>query len=818
LSIGLCGCGQSGEEPRISSSGFSDETQFIVHSVVAELAAMADYAHLGSSFAAPDVRVREKAGSPVGRPIYAIQLSGRNSLRFELTVDRAIWDPTLYADLTSRLFRQPVQSDRKTAVSGDVSSTLLMELAGYDVESIESANRAVSEQLTRTFLDPVGHERAALVLGVFGLREASGDFYDVRPVLCRMTAHLAVARRLAGVAPQTSEGLVADAIRLTLMGNQTDALIALDKLGIGDEVKPWRRALRARITGDYRELDGAADISTVLERVCLFEALCRSLDRSDAWQKVPAHELRSRTDYCRWVNSHPRSVELGHALRELSLPLEMIEIAEVLRQVRASDSDKEPDWSILNAEPTTCVALGDNRSPTVHVIGWGDWAMFLQRHLGHGVQQQFHFLMRSWSVPEVAAQFAREADSRFGKMRLYPFVQLANATSDASFRTAAMRCAVLVGESPERFGPALWNRFHQPPRGVAPAEASGLWGISEWHKHNPPPFTGYMIRPRLNHMSFIHGPQARSLITALHERSPFDPEAARALLHVRHGREGFNAPIEDLESVYGPLLEYSVPQMVRVALFATNHPAFYERYMERAATLRPNHYFDLADYVAGRKESAKAAGYYEKAVANCRDEVVVANHSRWLVQYYFDQQRVADAESLADRAAATYSYAGLKTKGDLLYWQRRYEESMDYYRKLDERYDAPYAVVLWWADYRGGTNDTRFDAEIEKRMKSLFPRGVETVTLTDLTGRPDEGVVILTENDLIRETGLKKGDIIVALNGRRVYDMPQYVYVRCQLREPTMHLICWDGQQYVEHVASPPDHRFGVRFRSFSTR
>jgi tetratricopeptide (TPR) repeat protein len=205
-------------------------------------------------------------------------------------------------------------------------------------------------------------------------------------------------------------------------------------------------------------------------------------------------------------------------------------------------------------------------------------------------------------------------------------------------------------------------------------------------------------------------------------------------------------------------------------------------------------------------------------VANCRDEVVVANHSRWLVQYYFDQQRVADAESLANRAAATYSYAGLKTKGDLLYWQGHYEESMAYYRKIDERYDDPCAVVVWWADYRGRTNDVRFDSEIEKRMKSLFPRGVETVTLASFEGRPDEGVLIQSENDLIRETGLKKGDIIVALNGRRIYDMPQYVYVRCQLKDPSMHLICWDGQTYVERAASPPNHRFGVRFRSYSTR
>jgi hypothetical protein len=185
------------------------------------------------------------------------------------------------------------------------------------------------------------------------------------------------------------------------------------------------------------------------------------------------------------------------------------------------------------------------------------------------------------------------------------------------------------------------------------------------------------------------------------------------------------------------------------------------------------------------------------------------------VRRYFDQGRIADATALAKRCASAYSHHGLLTMGNLLYWQGRYNESLAFYKRCEERYNAPNVVVQWWLDYRSLTNDTRYDPEIEKRIRTLFPRGEESVTLRSFQNPPDEGVLIAEENDLIRAAGLKKGDVIVALNGRRVYDMRQYAYVRVQLKDPAMHFISWNGREYIERSASPPNHRFGVGFGSY---
>jgi S1-C subfamily serine protease len=57
---------------------------------------------------------------------------------------------------------------------------------------------------------------------------------------------------------------------------------------------------------------------------------------------------------------------------------------------------------------------------------------------------------------------------------------------------------------------------------------------------------------------------------------------------------------------------------------------------------------------------------------------------------------------------------------------------------------------------------------------------------------------------------MKTGDIIVAVNGIRVHNFAQYGCGRETGMTPEMTLIIWQGNQYHEIKASPPNHRFGA--------
>lgn len=99
------------------------------------------------------------------------------------------------------------------------------------------------------------------------------------------------------------------------------------------------------------------------------------------------------------------TVEIGHQLLAVSIPLEMQEIQSVYSLSHQEKLTNENLVPALNELPDGCF----NRSGGavhVHIIGWGQWADFLQRHLCHAIQQNSSFMNQLWGVPDDAKEFA----------------------------------------------------------------------------------------------------------------------------------------------------------------------------------------------------------------------------------------------------------------------------------------------------------------------------------------------------------------------------------------------------------------------------
>src|SRR5207245_2051096 len=171
--------------------------------------------------------------------------------------------------------------------------------------------------------------KAALLLGAFALREWSGEFYDVRLPLCRMTAHLAFARALTDKPSSDINARLADAMLETLMNNQVSALEKVTRLESSDAPSAaWARVLKARNTGDYRRL-AELKSPTQLERIALFDAFGRSVNVNLAWSRLDEQWIRQVPDFCRIANTIGCSVETGHGSLELSVPLELQEVRAI---------------------------------------------------------------------------------------------------------------------------------------------------------------------------------------------------------------------------------------------------------------------------------------------------------------------------------------------------------------------------------------------------------------------------------------------------------------------------------------------------------
>ena len=268
-------------------------------------------------------------------------------------------------------------------------------------------------------------------------------------------------------------------------------------------------------------------------------------------------------------------------------------------------------------------------------------------------------------------------------------------------------------------------------------------------------------------------------------------------------------------ALYGDLLPYSLTAMRAVANVVYDQPERYEKLMLQAAALEPSCYYTLGDYELGRHEDDKGAQYIEQACDADPDAVRVANHAVWRVRYYLKKGQTDKARQIARDGAEVYSFVGLEAEAIFQEAMTNYDDAFDWYQKIEERYKDSAPLLAFCQRYKQQTGDNRFDAEVQKRAKNLFPKGLEKVSLTDFKAPPTDGVLVRQENDMLRSSSLRAGDVIVALGGTRTHNFKQYSYLRDQLTDPWLDLIVWQGSAYHQLKASPPNHRFGVDFGDY---
>ncbi len=814
-------------QPNFSQSGpyfkthWQDESQFIVETIIQDLAEMAFYAKHKKLPADKEfsVTATEKPASPFRAPGYEVRISLSKTLpiiKDELNVNDPIWSPTIYKGLVKKLFAALgiVPTDRPAADAQDAK--VLSQLTELTAANIEEQNQALSKRLADQFCNATLHEQAAVILGAFTMREHAMCFMDIRSPLCRMTAHLAMANGLANSSGFGISGEVAEAMLFSLMNNQKDALDKLAKLeNAPAAVQPWLRAIRTRNTYDYRLL---ADIKqpTLLEKIELFRARCHCIDVQMFWDKLSDSDKKNVPDYCRIAGENHVSVETGHQLLAVGLPLEFIELRTTYALSAGTPLGKQQWVEALNRMPDRCFST-DGKA-RVHIIGWGQWAAFFQRHLCHTLDHNYDFMKNRWGVPDQALQFAQQSETLFSQLRLYPFVRRLMCTNQESYHRAVDEGFAVTVATPHLVSPQVWNNLCCTVTFAPPYQPNPNPHINEWHKHNPPPGTAYNPLPRMDHSSLVARPDTIMRLEELHKLAPYDNDVSFNLLRLKYHH---HATYEQTEEVYRPLLEYDAYRLYYLAETIENQPdqsAKYEAVMLKVVAVDPYRYYALANHFIRRKEEDKAAVYMEKGMNLNPDAVAAANNSGWLVKYYQRHNMLSKAMELADQAAAVYSYRGLQAKAELLESLGKYGDALEYYKRIEERYNDTGIVMGFLCRFKTKTGNGAYDKELQERLDRLFPKGVEKVTINDLHEPPQDGVIINEENDLLRQAGLKHGDIIVALYGIRVHNFEQYGYARESDPKPEMVFIVWTGHEYVERKASPPRHRFGLDFATYTAR
>lgn len=796
---------------------FQDESQYIVDAVVSDLAEQMYYAAFHRLPDSKDFQVTavEKSGSPLDAPVYELDVNldpKVGAIKSELGINGPIWSPAVYQDLATQLANAIGLKATNAAASRDTS--LLSKLTDGTPETIERENEELSAALEQNFTDPQLHEEAAALLGAFLLRDHSGYFFDIRAPLSRMTAHLAMAQFLSGTNRYGINGQLAQAMLLTLMNDESPALDQLNAIGTNDAaIAPIVRALWTRDTGDYRLL-GSMNNLTPIESVEWFCAMADYVSPPLAWPKLS--DVQQRTiDFVRIANQEDYSVEMGHDLLGVSLRLELTEIESIYDMTHHKSLEEHDLAGALNEMPERCFTKGPDGSVHVCVIGWGQWANFLQRHLCHAIQSNFDFLQYRWGVPDDAKDFASKCDEEFSGLRLYPFVERFDATDVNAYHKSVDDGFKVTMATPQLTPANCWNYLCYSVDFAPLYSPNPNPHVNEWHHHNPPPGTDYDLNPRLNHPSLVDRPDAIAFFEKLHQLSPYD---CRIIYFIISHKYGGHPTYDEATNLYGGLLPYSLTAMRMVANSVTNDPDRYESLMLQAARLDPASYFTLGDYELNRNQEDKAAGYFDKGASTDPDSVSVASYAPWRVRHYLKKGDTFKARAIADFGGEVYSYDGLEAEGIYFETTSNYPEAFDWYQKIEDRYEDSSPLIAFCLRYKTLTGNTQFDQELQKRLTKLFPNGLEKVALSDFHNPPADGVLIQEENDRLRSAGLRRGDVIVALNGTRTHTMNQYTCVRDSLTGPELDLIVWQDGAYHAIKASPPNHLFGVDFGDYKSR
>ncbi len=792
-------------EGRNFQTHWQDESQYIVETIATDLAEMVYYGRHGTLLSAAAVEADEQVvASGIGYRV-KIRLAEDGVVECWLPLTKPIWAPATYRPLVQALVAQCRLKVQPTESSGS-SPDLLRSLLDPKAEALAKLDIAESSRLSKEFLSAARHEEAALLLGAFTLREASGIFYQIRSELCRITAHLALAERLRGVAAPTPAGRLAEVVLTALYNNQADALKLLEGIPVSDETDGWKRALRMRITSDFRSI-GENQTPSLLEQVEWFRARVNSVNVKRAWDDLRlSEEQAALADWCRIANQRAQPVDVGHVLLDAALPAEIREYRLVFPLEQGREPGQTDMVGQLNTEPTRCIAAGPSGTVIVRIIGWGRWAAFLQRHLCHAICSNFHFLKNSWGVPDQAAALQRQADELFANLRLYPFVRRQIAPNESYYRKAQDEEMKLVHAIPHEIPAEAWNNIcfnpHIAPLYIPPPHAF----INEWHRHNPPPGTAYNVEPRFDHPSLMGGPEAVSRLEKLHRIAPYDPDVAFMLLRTRDA--GKSTPAQVIEA-YGPMLDFNPAPSRRIAELSATDPAAYEKWMNKAAVLDPSARNKLAWFYANAHRDADAANAFVQWMANESDEVFIAEDAGWLVDYFERTGQSAAATALADRAATVYSSPGLLTKAKLLESRHDYAGALEFQQKNTERYHNPAPLMGFLVRAEKVASNAERKALLAQLTAKYLPEGLEKFAI-NYAPAPKTGVRVEVMRDEIKNAGLEMGDIVAAVRGYRVFNWSSFRTIRGFEPDTPYEMIVWRNGHYLTLPALPATYKFGV--------
>jgi tetratricopeptide (TPR) repeat protein len=782
--------------PRLATSRWdvASEEGWLVDETARDISELLAFA---KSSAAP-VEFSAKHQSTLG-PAYDLKAKvdgAEATLEFE--AKDYIWSPMDYTAWAQKLIGAWKLAP---AAPSAAPEDFLATLANSTPQTLIKESKRLSAALTKAPLDASLHEQAALVTAAFALHEAAGDFSDTRREMCRTAAHLAIARALQ---PQATSAVrsIGDAALQSLAGREKTALEEL--ASVSNDVpgaRSWARALRLYSTGDWT---AETDPAVLIEAQQAFRARARSVGSHFAvlWisklKPAPVHDWR------RLVLENGFGVEDGHGFAKESIGQEVGSLANDWKDFSGAALDSKQVIKALTEPAARATAKGADGAPGISVLGWDFWSAQHQRHLCQAIRSCIHFMRDRWGVPEFR-EMQKFAKVNFPDLQLFPLLERELSENPQDCQAIGERVTALVKAHPELITAATWENCLRPCGKNMPRLNAA--DPTPWFTPLLPFGTTYGYEQRSS--GFALPPGKNPWWTNIIEMAPSN-------YRIRFGQVwktyGDHPPVEVAEGAYKNLTHYHINALRKLADAQQSRPADFAATQQRICELNPDEYFTLGKWYVSHQQPEKAAEAYQKGVDLGEDRIRASNNCEWLVTYLEDHGKADQALAIAQMAAEVYSYRGLEVMASLMERRGKLKDAEDHFEKIAERYEDSQPLDCFYMRHRAA--DPEYEKHAAAGEQKIFPEGMKKAALADFQGPPKVGTILDETNQYVTAANLKKGDVVVALDGYRTDTWMQYQYVR-SLSGPSvpMQLIVWDGARYREVTASPPERRFNVNLK-----
>jgi hypothetical protein len=403
-------------------------------------------------------------------------------------VPGAAWDTDAYVPLTKELLRLGgVEAPEYAADAQHLSTLVTLTLPRPEV--IQHENDRISKWLQAKPLDARAHAEAALLLATLGWRESAGAFADPRELCHRATAHLVLAQVLR------HEGSPSDAFRVAELmvglvgqsGADHDRRVRriAARAVAAPVLNPWLAVAEMHRGRDWHAV-AQDDNATLLERIELFRAICRTEGTYAAAVRLSGNQFEDVADWTRILFAHEFTVPEGRRFVRFALPFETEEAVQIFPELAGQPVQSAAFAKVLNTGVEPGVTGENVASATVKVIDTGLWAHFLQRHLCHIICRTGDHLRRTAAMPELVPAFSQSMAAVYRHLKLVPLAAVQSGDRDW-LRSAAPAVASLLRQHPDWVSGKIWSDF----LANAPAEMTrDLPPVAQWGGASNPAGSG----------------------------------------------------------------------------------------------------------------------------------------------------------------------------------------------------------------------------------------------------------------------------------------------------------------------------------------